>query len=372
MINQIISRQKHRGSLIQCISIDGMKTYDPQTISNAFGSFYANLGSNLAKQIKPGKTEISEYINAIPHTLNSLALTPMNQQEINKIIANLSNKSSSGHDRINNILLKQLSSSSSYPLMIIFNQSMSTGTFPDLMKLSEVILLYKGKEKDMVVNYRPISLLVTISKVLEKIMYHQVYNYLDKNDILYDSQYGFRNRRSCEQAITKFIGQILQAKEEGKSSTSIFLDLSKVFDTLNHEVLLSKLDRYGVRGIANKWFSSYLTDQSLKVKVTIGTNKTVYSDKFPITDGTAQGSCLGPLLFILFCNDIHLLPTFGHLILFADDTMLLNSNHDRNFLKYMMIHDMSLLTDWFKANQLSLNKGKPISCYSGQVIKQWI
>ena len=92
--------------------------------------------------------------------------------------------------------------------MIIFNQSMSTGTFPDLMKLAEVILLYKEKEKDMAVNYRPISLLVTISKVLENIMHHWVYNYLDKNDILYDSQYGFRNRRSCEQAITEFIGQI--------------------------------------------------------------------------------------------------------------------------------------------------------------------
>ena len=285
----MISRQKHSGSLISFISIDGIKTYDPQTISNAFGSFFANLGSNLAKQIKPGKTEINEYINAIPCTLNSLALTPTNQQEINKIIANLPNKSSSGHDRINNTLLKQLSSSISYLLMIIFNQSMSTGTFPDLMKLAEVIPLYKGKEKDMVVNYRPISLLITISKVLKKIAYHWVYNYLDKNDILYDSQYGFRNRRSCEQAITEFIGQILQAKEEGKSSASIFPDLSKAFDTLNHEVLLCKLDRYWVRGITNKWFSSYLTDRSLRVKVTLGTNKTVYSDKFLITYGTAQG-----------------------------------------------------------------------------------
>ena len=147
VINQMISRRKHRGSLISCISIDGIKTYDPQTISNTFGSFYANLGSNLAKQIKPWKMEINEYINAIPHTLNSLALTPMNQQEINKIIANLPNKSSSRHDRINNILLKQLSSSISYLLMIIFNQSISTGTFPDLMQLAEVILLYKGKEK---------------------------------------------------------------------------------------------------------------------------------------------------------------------------------------------------------------------------------
>ena len=159
----MISRQKHRRSLIPCISIDDITTYDPQTISNAFGSFYANLGSNLAKQIKPGKMEINEYINAIPCTLNSITLTPMNQQEINKIIANLPNKSSSRHDRINNILLKQLSISISYLLMIIFNQSMSTGTFPNLMKLAEVVLLYKGKEKDMVVNFRPISLLITIS-----------------------------------------------------------------------------------------------------------------------------------------------------------------------------------------------------------------
>ena len=357
VINQMISKQKHRGSLIPFITVNGIKTYDPKRISNAFGSFYSNLGSDLAKKIKLGKMSIEEYTDAIPCTLNSIALSPISQQETIRIISKLPNKTSCGHDRIN-ILLKQLCGSISYPLTISFNQSMSTGIFPDLMKLSKVIPLYKGNEKDIVVNYRPISLLITISKVLEKIMHQRVYNFLEKNNILYKSQYGFRNKRSCEQAITKFIGQILQAKEEGKSSTSIFLDLSKAFDTLNHGVLLSKLDRYGVRGIANKWFKSYLTDQSLKTKITLGTNKTVYSDKFPITYGTAQGLCLGPLLFILFCNDIHLIPTYGHLILFADDTTLLHSNHDLNFLKYMMVHDMSLLNNWFKANQLSLNLGK--------------
>ena len=110
--------------------------------------------------------------------------------------------------------------------------------------------------------------------------------------------------------------------------------------------------------MANKWFSSYLTGRSLKVKVPVGGSRTVYSPKYQITYGTAQGSCLGPLLFIIYCNDMHLLPTFGHLILFADDTMLLNSSPNLSFLQYMMTHNMSILIDWFKANQLSLNIGK--------------
>ena len=216
---------------------------------------------------------------------------------------------------------------------------------------------------DRVINYQLISLTMMISKVLEKIIYTRVYKILESNSILCESQYSFRNKRSCEQAITELLGHILQTKENGDSSASIFLDLSKAFDTLKHTVLLKKLDHYGIRGIPNNWFKSYLSDRSLKAKVSVLPNKIVYSEKFSISYGTAQGSCLRPLLFVLFCNDIHLIPIYGHLILFADDTTLLNHHHNRNFLNYMMTHDMNLLTDWFKANQLLLNLCKTVSIF---------
>ena len=150
-----------------------------------------------------------------------------------------------------------------------------------------------------------------------------------------------------------------------KHSCALFLDLSKAFDTLNHDVLLKKLDLYGIRGICNDWFRNYLSGRSLVCKLNTLENTVIKSDIFNITYGTAQQSCLGPLLFILFMNDIHLLPTYSTLILFADDTTLYNCHRKIQFLKYMMEHDMSMLIDWFKANQLSLNVEKTI------MIKFW-
>ena len=130
----------------------------------------------------------------------------------------------------------------SLPLCRIFNQSISEGRFPDLMKLAKVVPLYKSKEMDIVLNYRPNSLLITTSKVLEKIIYKGVYSYLERNNILYNSQYGFRTNHNCEQVIMELVLRLLHARERGEHSVGIFLDLSKAFDTLNHTVLLSKLE----------------------------------------------------------------------------------------------------------------------------------
>ena len=358
VINQTIGNTKNSGSIIPFITIEGIKTYDVKRISNEFGKFYANLGQNLASQISLGIRRVDDYLTNIPQTLNSIVLKLTTQLEIEQKIDDLAPKTSCGHDRISNKLIKKLKSSISYPLTIIFNQSIISGHFPNMMKIAEIIPLYKGKEHDEVVNYRPISLLMTISKFLEKIIYIRVYSFLEEHNILYDSQYGFRSKRSCNQAITELTGRLLQAKEQSLHSAAIFLDLSKAFDTLNHEVLLAKLYRYGIRGTANDWFRHYLTDRTLRAKVPVSSNYVSYSDCYDITYGTAQGSCLGPLLFILFCNDIQYLPLYGHLILFADDTTLLSSQKSIKFLKYTLQHDMELLIQWFKANQLSLNMSK--------------
>ena len=258
VINQTIGKTKHGGSIIPFISVHGIKTYDAKRISNEFGQFYANLGQNLASQIPPGTRMVQDYLTNIPGTLNSIVLNPTIQLEIEQKIDDLAPKTSCGHDKISNKLLKDLKSAISYPLTIIFNQSITSGHFPNMMKVMEIIPLYKGKEWDEVVNYRPISLLITISKLLEKIIYTHVYSFLKQQNIPYDSQYGFRSKRSCNQAITELTGRLLQANELSLHSTAIFLDLSKAFDTLNHEVLLAKLYRYGIRGVANDWFRHYL------------------------------------------------------------------------------------------------------------------
>ena len=143
-------------------------------------------------------------------------------------------------------------------------------------------------------------------------------------------------------------------------SAALFLDLSKAFDTLNHDVLLMKLERYGICRICNNWFRDYLSNRQLRAKIQTSENKIVKSNSFNITYGTVQGSCLGPLLFILFTNDVYLLLTFSKIILFADDTTLLNSCNNIHFLKYSFKHNMALLMDWYCANQLSLNVNKTV------------
>ena len=170
----------------------------------------------------------------------------------------------------------------------MYNQSLLKGKFPELMKIVEVIPLYKGKERDLVVNYHPVSLLMTMSKVLEKIVYSRLYGYLEKFEILYESQYGFRLRRSCEQSIAELIGHVLQSQEDNKLSSAIFLDLSKAFDTLNHELLELKLERYGVRGLSLDWFRSYLQGRSLIAKINDTMNRVHYSEAYDVTYGAAQ------------------------------------------------------------------------------------
>ena len=134
---------------------------------------------------------VDDYLTNIPRTLNSIVLKLTTQLEIEQKIDDLAPKTSCGHDRVSNKLIKKLKSSISYPLTIIFNQSIISDHFLNMMKIAEIIPLYKGKERDEEVNYRPISLLMTISKLLEKIIYIRVYSFLEEHNILYDSQYGF-------------------------------------------------------------------------------------------------------------------------------------------------------------------------------------
>ena len=274
--------------------------------------------------------------------------------ELDAIIKKLPNKASHGHDEVSNLMLKALRTSIVFPLCHIFNHSILEGKFSTRMKLAEVIPLYKGKNMDQMVNYRPISLLITLSKLLEKIIYQRIYDYLEDKSILYPSQYGFHNKRSCEQVICELTGYVLQSKNRSEHSASVCLDLSKAFDTLDHSILLQKLDRYGIRGIAKEWIKDYLRERKLVTKITTSSNKVIKSDAYNITCGAAQGSCLGPLLFIIFVNDIHLLPLYSKLILFADDTTIFNSHKNKRYLQYMIDIDCS-------ANKLSLNVEKTVA-----------
>ena len=177
-----------------------------------------------------------------------------------------------------------------------------------------------------------------MSKVLDKIIYKCLHSFLELSGTLFNSQYGFQMKRTCKQAILELMGNLLQGCNNHLHSLCIFLDLSNAFDTLNHSVLLKKLEKYGVHGLTNDWFKSYLNNCSLIAKIPTQEGQVTFSEPFHITYSTAQGSCLSPLLFILFCNDIKLLPLYGKLILFANDTTLINQHRNKRFLRYSTIH----------------------------------
>ena len=355
LINEVIHKNNDKSSVVESLKIGNIITYNKTEISNQFGKYFSSVGHKFASKIKAPKNNATDYLKLLNYNEKSLFMTPTSKEEIAKLINNLPPKKSSGHDNIDNILLKEIRHEISNTLSNIFNMSISTGTFPTRMKLAEVVPLFKSKDRQLTENYRPISLLVTISKILEKIIYRRTYGFLQQTHQLYNSQYGFRTDHSCENAISELLGSILKAKEKGYSTACLYLDLSKAFDTLEHDMLLSKMKIYGIRGKANSWFKSYLNNRSLKAKC----NKTS-SEQYNVEYGTPQGSCLGPLLFIIFCNDLHLHLTYLSCIQFADDTTLYCSEKDIRLLESNFMHDLTAVSDWFRANKLTLNAGKSV------------
>ena len=210
-INETIQKVKHKGSIIPYIKIHGKLNYTLEDIANGFGRFYSSLRSTLAQQIVPGMTSVKDYISQIPRQQDSMVMRKTMPMELDTIIKKLPNKASHGYAEVSNVMLKALRTSIVFPLCHIFNHSILEGKFPTRMKLAEIIPLYKRKSMDQMVNYRPISLLITLSKLLEKIIYQRIYKYLEDKSILYPSQYGFCNKRSCEHTICELTGYVLQS-----------------------------------------------------------------------------------------------------------------------------------------------------------------
>ena len=360
-INRLVKTQHDKSNVISQLQIDGKECTNPQTISNKFCSYFSNVGKTFADRIPSPQHSIAEYLNKIRRNEQSLFLSPTTETEVQKLINKLPNKKSSGHDDIDNVLLKEISPVITAPLTQLFNESLSKGKFPDIFKTAEVVPLHKNGAKDQFTNYRPISLLLTISKILEKIVYTRIYKFLTNSNQLYQSQYGFRAKHSCDHAVGELLSDIVKNLELNKPTVCLYLDLSKAFDTLLHPVILNKLERYGIRGICLDWMRSYLSNRKMLVKCRTNNGDIVKSDMCEVNYGTPQGSCLGPLLFLLFCNDLQLHLLHLRTIQFADDTTLYISHTKLSYLEYCINDDLHRVEDWFRANKLTLNATKTVS-----------
>ena len=221
LINKVSGRTNDKSSSINCLSVNGIKEYTGEQIANTLAKYFANVGKTFADKIPKPTQSISSYLEFLQKNSVSLFFTPSTKNEIQKLITELPPKRSSGPDNISNVLLKELAPILSEPLSIIVNQSMQTGIFPEIMKMAEVVPLYKGKSRENETNYRPISLLTTMSKVMEKVVYQRVYQFLTNIGQICETQYGFRSNHSCEHAIAQVIGNILKNLEGNKSTITV-------------------------------------------------------------------------------------------------------------------------------------------------------
>ena len=241
----------------------------------------------------------------------------------------------------------------SVPLATIFNISLNTGTFPDLLKHSKTIPIFKKGSKLDVSNYRPISLLSNINKIFEKLICNRVYKFLEENKSLYTLQFGFRSKHSTAHALIQITENIKKALDNGNHVCGVFIDLQKAFDTVNHDILIDKLSYYGIRGIPNQWFKSYLSNRKQYVSIN-GYN----SDTMNIKHGVPQGSVLGPLLFLIYINDLYKCLAYSTAYHFADDTNLLVVSKTQKQIQKCINIDLKLLHKWLIANKISLNCAK--------------
>lgn len=327
----------------------GNKITDTTEIANRFNEFFTNIGTSLASKI-PAPDENYNPPPISCRNSNTMFLLPTTCEEIIKITNDLKSSFSAGVDEISTNLLKSIIPEINDILMHIFNCSLSTGIVPSKLKIAKVIPIYKADDKHSFGNYRPISVLPSISKILEKIIYNRIYKFVSDFNILSPRQFGFRPKRSTYMAINNLYSRITEHLDNKLYTVGIFLDLSKAFDTINHNILIHKLHNYGIRGLANNWISNYLSNR--KQFVTYNHKSSAYTE---VTCGVPQGSILGPLLFLLYINDLPLCSDKLHFILFADDTNILYSHKDPKCLEIELNKELIKISNWFKLNKLSLN-----------------
>jgi len=350
-INDVLKRKNKKHTQTQFKIESGEIVTDPQLISNHFNNFFVNIGPKLAANIENGDKEYHCYLSN--PLQNSMFMSPITESEIIKVIDKFDANKGPGHDGINNLLMKKIAKEVCTPLAMIFNLSILEGIVPRDLKLAKVIPIYKKDGDDLFSNYRPVSILPCFSKILERLVFNRCLSFIKKFNILNNRQFGFRAGYSTEMAITDLVDKIYNAVENNETTLSVYLDLSKAFDTINHNILLHKLECYGFRGITLEWFKNYLSDRAQYVYY-----NECKSNVKNITCGVPQGSILGPLLFILYVNDIVHTSSILKFVLFADDTTILYSHKNLPDKIEMINTELLKVTNWFKANKLSINVTK--------------
>ena len=351
-INELLSKRS-KSSNTDCLKESGSETVQKEDISNAMNSFFCSVGKDLADKIDTAPNPLLSGDYEINKHKTIFHFRTIEVQEIRDAFATVKTAKSFGTDNISSYFLKLALPFIENSLVFLFNTSIETSCFSDSRKVARVTPIFKDGDKTEKSNYRPISVLPVISRLFEKLVTNQLYQYVNDNGHFSSGQSGFLRLHSTVTCLLKNTDDWYNGMDLERLVGLVFIDLKKAFDTVDHSILCKKLNHYGVKQGELSWFESYLSNRKQFCRVN-GVDSKIGGIEF----GVPHGSCLGPLLFLIYINDLPQAVQDSTVSMYADDTSLCYQSHDLTRLNEAINSDLKKLDTWLQGNKLSLNLAK--------------
>ena len=349
-LNELTSRNKS-GTNLTCVISEEKPITDQKAIATILNDYFTDIGRTLADKIRSAfKPRLPQPPTDLPY---SFEFKEVDESFVSQELRTLNTNKATGLDQISAKLLKDSAFTITVGLTQIFNYSLLSQTFPDIWKKGKIVPIFKSNDPTSPNNYRPITILPILSKIMERIVHLQTYEYLKEHNLITSEQFGFRPNLSTSIALTRLTEEILLNLDNNLTTGAVFIDLRKAFDTVDHTLLIMKLRNLGFSTSVLNWFTSYL---SSRTAVTSINNST--STPKPVTVGVPQGSILGPLLFLIYINDLPDCLNNCKSILYADDTLLYYSAKSVKDLQAIINDDLQSLSHWLNDSLLTLNYDK--------------
>ena len=327
---------------------------ETELVPDYINQFFTDIGPNLAKDCQMDWTFSGQVCDQI---LSNIVTT---NEEIIEICKGINVNKSSCIDNVSSEILRDVFLAVPEKLCVFFNNCFTAAAIPDSWKHAKITPLPKGGNDQIVTNYRPISLLPLLSKLIEKIVHKKLYAHLTENNLLDNRQGGFRPGHSTAKTCANFTEDLYKANNNNQTTIAVYIDAMKAFDTVNHQILIRKLQKFGINGALLKWFKNYLSNRK---QCTIANN--IVSSSRDITYGVPQGSVLGPLLFLIYVNDISSIIRNSKISMYADDTVIYLSHSDLKIAIALIQSDLNDLYAWCNRNKLTINCKKTKYCLYG-------